>query len=87
VSGGFLYLAFRNVKLDELGVALGRINGHWLIAPRDHVAGIIRRYRPSLYRNSALRVNQDAEIRSPASRAAALVRRVATQPPRRPGAI
>jgi uncharacterized protein (TIRG00374 family) len=31
VSGGFLYLAFRNVKLDELGVALGRVNGGWLL--------------------------------------------------------
>ncbi len=31
VSGGFLYLAFRNVKLDELGTALGRVNGGWLL--------------------------------------------------------
>jgi uncharacterized protein (TIRG00374 family) len=31
VSGGFLYLAFRNVKLDELGAALGRINSSWLL--------------------------------------------------------
>ena len=31
VSGGFLYLAFRNVPLDELGTALGRINGGWLL--------------------------------------------------------
>jgi hypothetical protein len=31
VSGGFLYLAFRNVKLDELGAALGRVNGRWLL--------------------------------------------------------
>lgn len=31
VSGGFLYLAFRNVKLDELGEALGRVNGSWLL--------------------------------------------------------
>jgi glycosyltransferase 2 family protein len=31
VSGGFLYLAFRNVKLDELGTALGRVNGSWLL--------------------------------------------------------
>ena len=31
VSGGFLYLAFRNVKLDELGEALGRVNGRWLL--------------------------------------------------------
>lgn len=31
VSGGFLYLAFRNVKLDELGAALGRVNGGWLL--------------------------------------------------------
>jgi hypothetical protein len=30
VSGGFLYLAFRNVKLDELAAALGRVNPHWL---------------------------------------------------------
>jgi uncharacterized protein (TIRG00374 family) len=32
VSGGFLYLAFRHVKLDELGAALGRVNGRWLLA-------------------------------------------------------
>ena len=31
VSGGFLYLAFRNVKLDELGAALGRVNASWLL--------------------------------------------------------
>ncbi len=31
VSGGFLYLAFRNVKLDELGTALSRVNGGWLL--------------------------------------------------------
>ncbi len=31
VSGGFLYLAFRNVELDELGAALGRVNGSWLL--------------------------------------------------------
>lgn len=31
VSGGFLYLAFRNVKLDELSAALGRINSRWLL--------------------------------------------------------
>lgn len=31
VSGGFLYLAFKNVKLDELGEALGRVNGSWLL--------------------------------------------------------
>jgi len=31
VSGGFLYLAFRNVKLDELGEALSRVNGRWLL--------------------------------------------------------
>jgi len=31
VSGGFLYLAFRNVKLDELGEALGRVKGSWLL--------------------------------------------------------
>jgi uncharacterized protein (TIRG00374 family) len=31
VSGGFLYLAFRNVKLDDLGVALGRVRGSWLL--------------------------------------------------------
>ena len=31
VSVGFLYLAFRNVKLDELGAALQRINGGWLL--------------------------------------------------------
>jgi hypothetical protein len=31
VSGGFLYLAFRNVKLDDLGVALGRVKGSWLL--------------------------------------------------------
>lgn len=31
VSGGFLYLAFRNVKLDELGSALGRVNWQWLL--------------------------------------------------------
>ncbi len=31
VSGGFLYLAFRNVKLDELSAALGRINTRWLL--------------------------------------------------------
>lgn len=30
VSGGFLYLAFRNVALDELGVALGRVRADWL---------------------------------------------------------
>ena len=30
VSGGFLYLAFRNVELDELGEALGRVHGGWL---------------------------------------------------------
>lgn len=30
VSVGFLYLAFRNVQLDELGEALGRLNGTWL---------------------------------------------------------
>ncbi|MBI3247954.1 MAG: flippase-like domain-containing protein [Deltaproteobacteria bacterium] len=30
VSGGFLYLAFRNVKLDELWTALGRVNLRWL---------------------------------------------------------
>src|SRR5215470_6977530 len=32
VSGGFLYLAFRHVKLDELGTALRRVHGGWLIA-------------------------------------------------------
>src|SRR5258706_13522884 len=32
VSSGFLYLAVRNVKLDEFGAAVGRINGHWLLA-------------------------------------------------------
>lgn len=31
VSGGFLYLAFRNVKLDELWTALGRVNSSWLL--------------------------------------------------------
>jgi len=31
VSIGFLYLAFRNVKLDELGAALQRINASWLL--------------------------------------------------------
>lgn len=31
VSGGFLYLAFRNVKLDELGEALRQVNGGWLL--------------------------------------------------------
>ena len=30
VSGGFLYLAFRNVELDELTAALGRLHGGWL---------------------------------------------------------
>lgn len=31
VSLGFLYLAFRNVKIDELGTALGRLNSSWLL--------------------------------------------------------
>ena len=31
VSGGFLYLAFRNVALDELGAALGRVSVSWLL--------------------------------------------------------
>lgn len=31
VSGVFLYLAFRNVQLDELGAALGRVDGGWLL--------------------------------------------------------
>jgi uncharacterized protein (TIRG00374 family) len=31
VSFGFLYLAFRNVKFDELGVALGRLDTRWLL--------------------------------------------------------
>ena len=31
VSGGFLYLAFRNVELDELGQALARVDGSWLL--------------------------------------------------------
>lgn len=31
VSGGFLYLAFRDVSLDELGTALGQIDGSWLL--------------------------------------------------------
>ncbi len=31
VSGGFLYLAFRNVQLDELGAALRRVDGGWLL--------------------------------------------------------
>jgi len=31
VSGTFLYLAFRNVQLDELGAALRRVNGRWLV--------------------------------------------------------
>lgn len=31
VSGGFLYLAFRNVQLDELGATLRRVNGTWLL--------------------------------------------------------
>jgi uncharacterized protein (TIRG00374 family) len=31
VSLGFLYLAFRNVKLDELGAALQRIDFSWLL--------------------------------------------------------
>jgi len=30
VSGGFLYLAFRNVPLGDLGHALGRLNPAWL---------------------------------------------------------
>jgi len=32
VSGGFLYLAFRNVQLNELGAALRRIDPAWLLA-------------------------------------------------------
>jgi len=32
VSGGFLYLAFRHVQLDELGAALRRVHGGWLLA-------------------------------------------------------
>ena len=31
VSLGFLYLAFRNVKFDELGAALGKLNTSWLL--------------------------------------------------------
>src|SRR5262245_47150363 len=31
VSGGFLYLAFRHVQLDELGAALRRVNSRWLL--------------------------------------------------------
>jgi hypothetical protein len=31
VSGGFLYLAFRNVPLADLGVALGRVRSDWLL--------------------------------------------------------
>ena len=31
VSGVFLYLAFRNVPLAELGAALGRVRGGWLV--------------------------------------------------------
>jgi uncharacterized protein (TIRG00374 family) len=31
VSLGFLYLAFRNVKFDELGAALGRLDTSWLL--------------------------------------------------------
>src|ERR1700751_228052 len=31
LSVGFLYLAFRNVKLDELSAALQRLNGGWLL--------------------------------------------------------
>jgi uncharacterized protein (TIRG00374 family) len=31
VSGGFLYLAFRHVQLEELGTALRRVNGSWLL--------------------------------------------------------
>jgi uncharacterized protein (TIRG00374 family) len=31
ISGGFLYLAFRNVQLDELGAALRRVDGSWLL--------------------------------------------------------
>jgi glycosyltransferase 2 family protein len=31
VSVGFLYLAFRHVKLDELGTALRRVHGGWLL--------------------------------------------------------
>lgn len=31
VSGVFLYLAFRNIQLDELGAALGRVDGGWLL--------------------------------------------------------
>ncbi|MGE0822207.1 MAG: lysylphosphatidylglycerol synthase transmembrane domain-containing protein [Candidatus Binatia bacterium] len=31
VSSGFLYLAFRNVKFDELGAALQRLNWRWLL--------------------------------------------------------
>jgi uncharacterized protein (TIRG00374 family) len=30
VSGGFLYLAFRNVRLDELGDALRHVDARWL---------------------------------------------------------
>lgn len=30
VSAGFLYLAFRNVRLDELGTALARMHPQWL---------------------------------------------------------
>src|SRR5215510_7192306 len=31
ISVGFLYLAFRNVQLDELGAALRRVDGSWLL--------------------------------------------------------
>jgi uncharacterized protein (TIRG00374 family) len=31
ISVGFLYLAFRNVQLDELGAALRRVDGGWLL--------------------------------------------------------
>src|SRR5262245_19106696 len=31
VSGGFLYLAFRNVPLAELGSALARVRHSWLV--------------------------------------------------------
>ncbi len=31
VCGGFLYLAFRNVPLNDLGAALGQVNVRWLV--------------------------------------------------------
>ena len=31
VSGGFLYLVFRNVQLNDLGTALRRVDSGWLL--------------------------------------------------------